>query len=164
MSDLGWTLGEKGRCDEAAALQQETLEILRRALGPDHRDALITAIGLANSLGGLGKYDQAEKLLIETREIQRRLLGPDSPRTADTTYNLACLSVRRGRSDEAFSWLHEAIQHGLSPGQAVGIETDPDLESLRGDSRFEAILGEATQQRKKQTSVLGQPGIAHRAT
>jgi eukaryotic-like serine/threonine-protein kinase len=96
MSDLGWTLGEKGRCDEAAALQQETLEIQRRTLGPDHRDALITAIGLANSLGGLGKYDPAEKLLIETREIQRRLLGPDSPCTADTTWTWNLFVETRG--------------------------------------------------------------------
>ena len=56
-------------------------------------------------LGGLGKYDVAEKLLLQTRDIQSRLLGPDSPRTADTTYNLACLAVRRGRRDEAFSFL-----------------------------------------------------------
>ncbi|HMH05580.1 MAG TPA: tetratricopeptide repeat protein [Terriglobales bacterium] len=105
-------------------------------------------------LGGLGKYDVAEKLLLQTRDIQSRLLGPDSPRTADTTYNLACLAVRRGRRDEAFSFLRGAIQHGLSPAQAVGMETDPDLKSLHGDTRFETIIAEASstpRQRKKQT-------------
>jgi Tetratricopeptide repeat len=95
-------------------------------------------------LGGLGKYDLAEKLLLQTRDIQSRLLGPDSPRTADTTYNLACLAVRRGRRDEAFSFLRGAIQHGLSPAQAVGMETDPDLKSLHGDPRFETIIAEAS--------------------
>ena len=67
------------------------------------------------------------------------------PRAADTTYNLACLAVRRGRRDEAFSLLREAMQHGLSPAQALGIETDPDLKALHEDARFAAIIarGEA---------------------
>jgi hypothetical protein len=50
------------------------------------------------------------------------------------TYNLACLAVRRGRRDEAFSLLREAMQHGLSPAQALGIETDPDLKALHEDA------------------------------
>ena len=145
MNNLAGVLGYEGRYAEAAKLQQETLEIQRRTLGPEHRDTLITSIGLANSLGGLGKYDEAEKLLLQTRDVQRRLLGPDSPRTADTTYNLACLAVRRGRHDEAFSFLREAMQHGLSPAQALGIETDPDLKPLHEDARFEAIIAEAKQ-------------------
>jgi len=145
MNNLANVLAYEGRYAEAAKLQQGTLEVQRRTLGPEHRDALITAIGWANSLGGLGKYDEAEKLLLQTRDIQSRLLGPDSPRTADTTYNLACLAVRRGRRDEAFSFLREAIQHGLSPAQAVGMETDPDLKSLHGDTRFETIIAEAKQ-------------------
>jgi hypothetical protein len=71
--------------------------------------------------------------------------GPESPRAADTTYNLACLAVRRGRRDEAFSLLREAMQHGLSPAQALGIETDPDLKAFHEDTRFAAIIAEAKQ-------------------
>jgi hypothetical protein len=37
------------------------------------------------------------------------------------------------------------MQHGLSPAQALGIETDPDLKSLHGDARFEAIIADAKQ-------------------
>ena len=143
MNNLANVFGYEGRYAEAAKLQQETLETQRRVLGPEQRDTLITQIGLANSLGGLGKYDEAEKLLLQTRDIQRRVLGPESPRTADTTYNLACLASRRGRSDEAFTYLREALAHGLSPAQALGIATDPDLKSIRSDSRFEAIVADA---------------------
>jgi tetratricopeptide repeat protein len=114
-------------------------------LGAEQRDTLITQIGLANSPGGLGKYDEAEKLLLQTRDIQRRVLGPESPRTADTTYNLACLAARRGQSDEAFSYLHEAMTHGLSPAQALGIATDPDLKSSHPDPRFETLVTDARQ-------------------
>ena len=81
--------------------------------------------------------------MLQTRDIQRRVLGAENPRTADTTYNLACLAVRRGRHDEAFSYLREAMAHGLSPAQAIGIATDPDLKSLHGDPRFEAIVDDA---------------------
>jgi serine/threonine protein kinase len=144
-NNLANVLGYEGRYAEAVKLQQETLEIQRRVLGPEQRDTLITQIGLANSLGGLGKYDEAEKLLLQTRDIQRRVLGPESPRTADTTYNLACLAARRGRPDEAFSFLREAMAHGLSPAQALGIATDPDLKSIRGDPRFDGIVAEARQ-------------------
>jgi serine/threonine protein kinase len=143
MNNLANVLGYEGRYAEAAKLQQETLETQRRVLGPEQRDTLITQIGLANSLGGLGKYDEAEKLLLQTRDIQRRVLGPESPRTADTTYNLACLASRRGRPDEAFAYLHEAFAHGLSPAQALGIATDPDLKGIRTDSRFEGIVADA---------------------
>jgi eukaryotic-like serine/threonine-protein kinase len=143
MNNLANVLGYEGRYAEAAKLQQETLETQRQVLGPEQRDTLITQIGLASSLGGLGQYDQAEKLLLQTREIQRRVLGSESPRTADTTYNLACLAARRGRSDEAFAYLREALAHGLSPAQALGIATDPDLKSLRGDSRLEAVVADA---------------------
>jgi serine/threonine protein kinase len=145
MNNLANVLGYEGRYKEAADMQQETLEIQRRTLGPEHRDTLITAIGLASSLGALGKYEEAEKLLYQTRDIQRRVLGPESPRTATTNYNLACLAVRRGRRDDAFSFLREAVAHGLSPAEGLGMESDPDLKSLHDDPRFTALAVEARQ-------------------
>src|SRR5882672_10581925 len=41
--------------------------------------------------------------------------------------------------------LHEAVNHGLSIGNALGIEKDPDFKSMHGDSRFAAIVAEAHQ-------------------
>jgi serine/threonine protein kinase len=143
--NLANLLDYEGRYQEAADLQRETLEVQRRTLGPEHRDTLLTQRDLAGSLGGLGKYDEAEKLLYQTRDIQRRLMGPESPRTATTTYGLACLAVRRGRHDDAFSFLREAIEHGLSPAEDIGIESDPDLKSLHDDPRFAAIVADGKQ-------------------
>jgi pentatricopeptide repeat protein len=65
------------------------------------------------------------------------------PLTQLTT--LVCLAVRRGRRDEAFSLLREAMQHGLSPAQTLGIETDPDLKAFHEDARFAAIIARAKQ-------------------
>jgi hypothetical protein len=48
------------------------------------------------------------------------------------------------------------MPHGLSPAQALGIETDPDLKRFM-KTRFAAIIAEAKQhapQRKKQTTQL----------
>ena len=142
-NNLAQVLGYEGHYEEAAKLQRETLEIQRRTLGPEHRDTLITAVGLANSLGALGQYKEGEELLFQTRDIERRLFGPDSPRVGTAVYNLACLETRRGRRDQAFAFLREALEHGLSPADALGIETDPDLKPLHDDPRFPGILAEA---------------------
>jgi hypothetical protein len=50
-----------------------------------------------------------------------------------------------GRRDEAFSLPLEAMQHGLSPAQALGIEADPGLKALHEDARFAAIIAQAKQ-------------------
>ena len=82
------------------------------------------------------QFDEAEKLLLQTREVQRRVWGPDNPRAADTTYYLAIVALRRGNRDSAFSILREALQHGLAPASALGMDSDPDLKPLHGDPRF----------------------------
>jgi hypothetical protein len=37
------------------------------------------------------------------------------------------------------------MQHGLSPAQTLGIETDPDLKAFHEDARFAAIIARAKQ-------------------
>ena len=95
----------------------------------------------------------------QTRDIQRRLLGPESPAPLTQLTTLACLAVRRGRRDEAFSLLREAMQHGLSPAQTLGIETDPDLKALHEDARFAAIIarGEAACCRSARSKLASLP-------
>jgi hypothetical protein len=39
--------------------------------------------------------------------------------------------------------LREAIDHGLSPVDALGMERDADLKSLHGDPRFDALVAHA---------------------
>jgi hypothetical protein len=60
---------------------------------------------------------------------------------AEAWYNSACAEAARGRQDEAFADLGRAIKNGLiSPGE---ISADPELESLRGDPRFDAVIAKA---------------------
>jgi hypothetical protein len=37
------------------------------------------------------------------------------------------------------------MQHGLASAKASGIEADPDLKALHEDTRFAAIIAQATQ-------------------
>jgi tetratricopeptide (TPR) repeat protein len=55
-----------------------------------------------------------------------------------TWYNLACSLARTGRRGESLDALDRAVQCGF--GDADHIESDPDLESLRGSRRFRDLL------------------------
>jgi beta-lactamase regulating signal transducer with metallopeptidase domain len=62
-------------------------------------------------------------------------LGYEKP---TTLYNLACCAARSGDIDGAFKWLDRADQVGLEIGEHVGL--DSDLDAIRGDPRYGAML------------------------
>ena len=140
MGNLANVIADQGRYPEAVSLLRETLEIQRRVLGPEHPNTLLSASNLATILDDQGHYAEAEKLGRETLGIQRRILGPKHPDTTSTTYSLACYVARNGKRDEALALLREAIDNGYNNPQ---IPTDPDLKSLQGDPRFNAIVAHA---------------------
>jgi tetratricopeptide repeat protein len=90
-----------------------------------------------------GRYPEAEKLSNDALAIERHVLAPDHPETATAIYNVACIAALQGRSDEAFTLLREAVEHGLSPGEDLRIASDPDLKALHGDPRFETLVADA---------------------
>ncbi len=143
MSSLAGILGREGQYAEAEKLYRETLDIERRVLGTEHPDTLNSMNSLADVLSHEAKYDEAEKLDRETLNIQRRVLGAEHPETAMSTYNFGCIVALRGRRDEALSLLQDAVDHGLSPDGDLGIDKDPDLKSLHGDPRFDALVAHA---------------------
>jgi eukaryotic-like serine/threonine-protein kinase len=140
MNNLAGILTDEGHYPEAETLQREVLDIQNGVLGPEHPDTLYSEGKLASILALRKHYNEAEKLLVQTREIQRRVLGPDHPDTAETTYNLACVAVQREQADEAFTLLRDALDHGLKPNMALGIENDPNLKALHRDSRFNTLV------------------------
>jgi serine/threonine protein kinase/Flp pilus assembly protein TadD len=60
------------------------------------------------------------------------------PEDAGVRYNVACLYALEGKVDEAITNLEEAFRHGF--GNKEWIVHDPDLEGLRGEPRFQALL------------------------
>jgi eukaryotic-like serine/threonine-protein kinase len=143
ISNLAIVLTAEGHYAEAEKLNREVLELNRRVLGPEHPDTLHSMNNLAVLLAAEGRYAEAEKLNREALELNRHVLGPEHPDTAASTYNLACIAARTGKGDEALSLLREAVDHGLESQYDLGIEKDPDLKSLRGDSRFDTLVAHA---------------------
>jgi hypothetical protein len=77
-------------------------------------------------------------------------------RAADTTYDLACLAVRRGRRDEAFSLLRGHAAWPI-PGTGFRNRNRPDLKALMKTRALRRSLPRRSSmlpQRKKQTSKL----------
>ena len=56
-------------------------------------------------------------------------------------YNLACALARGGRKEEAIGALGRAIDQGFSNRGLM--ESDKDLESVRGDAGFAGLLKRA---------------------
>ena len=100
-------------------------------------------INLATSMMQQGHYTDAEKLDLETLEMRRRILGPEHPDTALSVYNLAIVEERLGKRAAALNLLHDAIHHGLTITNALGIEKDPDLKSLHSDPGFALLVADA---------------------
>jgi len=79
---------------QAEALHSQTLEIMRRVLGPEHPNTLGSMHLLAMVYIRLAKYAQAEALDSQTLEMRRRVLGPEHPDTLGSMNNLAIDYVR----------------------------------------------------------------------
>ncbi len=151
-SNLAEVLGEEGHYDEAVKMHREVVSIRAKILGPEHPRTLYSRSKLALVLTLQGHFDEAEKLARETREVQVRVLGEDHPDTADSTCTLASLAAYQRRTLEAFSLLRDSIDHGLKPGEALGIEADRRFAPLRGDKRFTELIAYA----RRHSATVGQ--------
>jgi len=152
MNNLSNTLNFEHRYGEAEKLLRAALEIQRHVLGPEHPETVRSMVNLATSISNQGRYTEAEKLERETIEIRSRILGHDHPDTALSVYNLAVMETRAGKAGEALKLLREAIDHGLTARNSLGIEKDPDFKSLRGDTRFDALVAYAKERATVQKS------------
>jgi serine/threonine protein kinase len=145
MGNLAEVLTEEGRYAEAEQLVRQTLETERRTLGAEHSDTLSALESLGMLLKREKRYAEAEATLRQTLEGRRRALGPGHPDTAGAAYDLACILALEGKPDESFSNLRYAVENALSAETRLGLEKEPDLESLRGDPRFAALVASARQ-------------------
>jgi hypothetical protein len=101
------------------------------------------ALGLSRE----GRYAESEKMFRDVIETAEKTNQPAT--VAEAWYNFACAEAARGRLNEAFADLDQAIQNGrISPGE---ISADPELKSLHSDPRFDVVLAKA-----RETSSAGQ--------
>jgi eukaryotic-like serine/threonine-protein kinase len=143
MDNLAIMLARSNQFAEAEKLERQALETDIRVFGRENLGTLGTMTDLADIERDMGRNEEALKLYRETLDVEQRVLGPEQPETAVTRYSLACTLARRGQTDEAFSNLQFAIDHGLQPRMDLQIEKDPLLSSLHGDPRFAALVAHA---------------------
>ncbi len=60
------------------------------------------------------------------------------PDDAGVRYNVACLYAVEGQLDQALECLSAAVERGF--GNREWLEHDPDMDSLRDDPRFKALI------------------------
>jgi len=133
-------IGQK-RYEEAERQSRETLEIERRVLGAGSRITLETGNDLALAFTAQHRYEEADTVFREMLANARRALGDNDAVTNQSRYNIACIAALRGRRDEAFLALQQAVDHGFLDHETIA--NDEDLKTLHADPRFDALVAEA---------------------
>ncbi len=119
----------QGRIHEASKASHRAVNVIEQwlDLNPDDARALNLGATIWSNLG------QPEKAL----EWARRSLVIDKE-DPQLLYNVACVYAIEGMRDDAIQCLERAVDKGY--GHKEWIEHDSDLNSLRNDKRFQALL------------------------
>ena len=117
------------RAADVTSAARRAVERVERHLELHPYDARALYLG-AGELAHLGDTARAEVW------VKRALaLEPDDP---GVLYNVSCVYIRMGKTDEALGLLERGTRVGLPARE--WLEHDSDLDPLRNDSRFQAIL------------------------
>ena len=85
------------------------------------------------------------------------------PDDATTAYNLACVHSLKSEADAALEWLGKAVDWGFaaqSSDEVASIETkDKDLDNVRKDPRFAALVERLKARRKAVADFVAKPEI-----
>jgi TolB-like protein/Tfp pilus assembly protein PilF/class 3 adenylate cyclase len=123
------SLVKLGRHQEALEAEQQTLKAAdaHLDLNPDDARAWYFSAGV---LMRLGLRDQALE-----RARRASMIDPEDPAVL---YNVGCVYALGGSAEEALDHLDKAIQNGF--GHRDWLENDSDLDSIRDQPRFQALL------------------------
>jgi tetratricopeptide (TPR) repeat protein len=157
-ANLGWAYIHARRFDEAIAQLRKTVELdggfyyarYNLALALELKGSISEAIAeyqraialnddpfplalLGHLYGRLGRRGEALQILEQLRERRRQRYVE--------AYCLAVVNLGLGDHNEAINWLEEGYRE--RDGFALGIiRTDPLLDPLRGDPRFEKLANQ----------------------
>jgi adenylate cyclase len=124
-----------GELDKMRQAAQRTIDRGEKAIARDPSNSTVLAAG-AVALAALGEKQRANEW------IERALLlDPDNN---IMRYNLACaLATELNDHDRALDVLEPYFRTTLGVTHVRHAEADPDLDSIRGDQRFQQMLGAA---------------------
>jgi serine/threonine protein kinase/tetratricopeptide (TPR) repeat protein len=144
--DLVWTLVPYARClrlsgdvDGGLRALERAKEIAEAAFGSTHLEAARVMEGFGYHFYGLGDYDESLRYFERAHEIREKVFGPGHLALGWNSYDRACVLALLSRRAAAMEALREALAVGWANPL---IATDDDLDSLRGDPDFEAIVEE----------------------
>jgi TolB-like protein/Flp pilus assembly protein TadD len=126
---IGSPLRHLGREEEAKATMRAASVAVEHHLELNPDDARALCLGAA----GLMQLGRPEKAL----EWASRAFALD-PEDSGVLYNVACVYSLGGRLHDAMSCLEQAVKNGF--GHREWLENDSDLDPLRKEPRFEALL------------------------
>ncbi|HEX5577520.1 MAG TPA: tetratricopeptide repeat protein, partial [Gemmatimonadaceae bacterium] len=119
----------QGRIGEASKASHRAVRVIEKWLDMNPDDARALNIG-ATIWSNLGETEKA-------LDWAKRSLDID-PEDPQLLYNVACVYAIEGMKEDALQCLERAIDKGY--GHREWIEHDSDLNSLRTDRRFQALL------------------------
>ena len=118
-----------GRKHDEMKARLASLDVIERHLEMNPHDSRALILG-ATQLCNVGELEKG-------LELAERAMGQDENEPA-ILYNAACFYALQDDVDRALELLARAFEHGW--GDRAWVETDSDLESLRSDPRFNALL------------------------
>ena len=118
-----------GRRHDEMKARLAAIEVIERHLKIFPHDAR-ALYAYAATLCNVGRQSEGMRIV-------ERALGQDDTEPV-VLYNSACLYAMQGDSDRAMELLTAAVERGW--GDRPWLETDSDLDSVRGDPRFAALL------------------------
>jgi serine/threonine protein kinase/Flp pilus assembly protein TadD len=117
------------RTSDAKTAQRQGVQLAQQHLELNPDDARALYLG-AQGLVQLGEQERG-------LELAKRALVID-PEDPGVLYNVACVYALSKLKDDAIACLQRAVQNGF--GHREWLENDADLDSVREDSRFKALL------------------------
>ena len=101
VANLGRTLVELNRWNEAEAILREAIRLETQALGADSEEVAVAGVSLARALAAKNQFKEAETLFRRGYETLLRTRGPTGNRTLQTRQWINEFYARRGRAADA---------------------------------------------------------------